>query len=409
MAEATPAPAAGGKLALNIMHFARVLRAAGLAVGPGSVLDAIAAVEMAGFSDRADFHAALQAVFVTRREDMAVFDEAFRLFWKKRSFLEKLIAMMSPMAKPLAEEKPKPDAGATRVAEAMSAQRAPDKAPPPVELDAKFTFSPAEILQRKDFAQMTGDEIAAAKAAIARLQLHDDAIETRRYRIDPRGARIDLRTSIRRSLRTGGAIVDLARRSQRERLSPIVAICDISGSMSDYTRLFLHFLHAVGMHRSRVDVFLFGTRLTNVTRALRSKDVDEALALCSDAVEDWSGGTRIAACLHQFNRLWSRRVLSQGAIVLLFTDGLEREETQDLAREMERLAHSCRKLVWVNPLLRYEAFAPKASGIRAMLPFVDEFRPIHNLASMQDLCVHLSRPGQRGSAADPRFWLKRAG
>lgn len=396
-----------GKLALNIMHFARILRAAGLAVGPGSVVDAIEAVETAGFTDRVDFHAALQAVFVKKREDMAVFDAAFRLFWRKRNFIEKLIALMSPVARPRSEEKQKPDAGATRVAEAMTAKQPPQEAPP-VEFDARFTFSPTEILQRKDFAQMTAAEIAAAKAAIARLTLADDAVTTRRYRIDPRGRRVDLRTSLRRALRTGGTIVDLAKRSRRERLSPIVAICDISGSMSDYTRLFLHFLHAIAIRRPHVDVFLFGTRLSNVTRALRNKDVDEALALCSEAVEDWAGGTRIASSLQRFNRLWSRRVLTQGAIVLLFTDGLERDDAGELAAEMERLNHSCRKLVWVNPLLRYDAFAPKAAGIRAMLPFVDEFRPIHNLKSMQELCIDLSRPGRRGSGSDPRLWLKRA-
>jgi uncharacterized protein with von Willebrand factor type A (vWA) domain len=409
MPNASPSPAVPGKLAQNVMHFGRVLRAAGLSVGPGSVIDAIAAVEAAGFSDRKDFHATLQAVFVKKREDMAVFDEAFRVFWRKRGFLEKLIAMMSPIAKPPGDDKQKPDAGATRVAEAMQAQRAPEEAPPPVEVDASFTFSQTEVLQRKDFAQMSAEEIAAAKQAIAKLRLPDDALETRRYEVRSRGRRIDLRTSIRRSLRTGGAIVDLTRRSRRTRLSPIVAVCDISGSMSDYTRVFLHFLHAMAMSRPHVDVFLFGTRLSNVTRALRNKDVDEALALCSDAVEDWSGGTRIAASLHVFNRHWTRRVLSRGAIVILFTDGLEREANQDLAAEMDRLSRSCRKLIWVNPLLRYDAFAPKASGIRAMLPFVDEFRPIHNLRSMKELCTELSRPGQRGSSTDPHLWLKRAG
>jgi uncharacterized protein with von Willebrand factor type A (vWA) domain len=195
------------------------------------------------------------------------------------------------------------------------------------------------------------------------------------------------------------------------RRPPIVAICDISGSMSDYTRIFLHFLHALTAERQRVQTFLFGTRLTNVTRALRTKDVDEALAQCSASVEDWSGGTRIATSLHLFNRQWSRRVLGQGATVLLFTDGLERPELgsggADLAAEMERLRKSCRRLIWVNPLLRYDRFEAKAEGIRTMLPFVDEFRPVHNLASIAALCQALSgRDG--GRETDPRFWLKRA-
>jgi uncharacterized protein with von Willebrand factor type A (vWA) domain len=177
--------------------------------------------------------------------------------------------------------------------------------------------------------------------------------------------------------------------------------------MSDYTRIFLHFLHALTEQRRRVSTFLFGTRLTNITRALQSKDIDEALAKCSAGVKDWSGGTRIAASLHAFNRDWSRRVLGQGAIVLLFTDGLEREGLEDLPRELERLRKSCRRLIWVNPLLRYADFEAKASGIRAILPFVDEFRPIHNLRSMAELVEALGHDGALGRA-DPKLWLKRA-
>ena len=203
-------------------------------------------------------------------------------------------------------------------------------------------------------------------------------------------------------------MIELAKRSRQTRHPPVVAICDISGSMADYTRIFLHFLHALTEKRRRVHTFLFGTRLTNVTRALRHKDPDEALALCTAEVEDWSGGTRIGTCLHRFNRDWSRRVLGQGAIVLLFTDGLEREGTQELAREMERLHKSSRRVIWLNPLLRYDRFEPLAQGIRAMLPQVDEFRPVHNLSSIQALAEALS--GQKaGRATDPKLWLRRGG
>jgi uncharacterized protein with von Willebrand factor type A (vWA) domain len=175
--------------------------------------------------------------------------------------------------------------------------------------------------------------------------------------------------------------------------------------MAEYTRLFLHFLHALGETR-RVTTFLFGTRLTNVTRALRARDPDEALQRCANQVADWSGGTRIGASLHRFNREWSRRVLGQGAIVLLFTDGLERDGLEALAPEMQRLHNSCRRLIWVNPLLRYDEFAAKARGVRAMLPYVDEFRPIHNLASMAELCRALSR--ERSDECDPKIWLRRS-
>jgi uncharacterized protein with von Willebrand factor type A (vWA) domain len=266
--------------------------------------------------------------------------------------------------------------------------------------------SSTELLQTKDFAQMTAAEIAAAERAIARLVLPDDRVLTRRFIADPRGLRIDPRASFRRSLRSGGAVIELAKRSRRFRHPPIVALCDISGSMDEYTRIFLHFLHGLIEARGRVQVFLFATRLTNVTRQLRARDPDEALARCGAIVEDWAGGTRIADALHEFNRAWSRRALWGGPIVLLFTDGLERTVDHDLAFELDRLQRSCRRLIWLNPLLRYQGFEARAAGIRAMLPHVDEFRPIHNLASIADLCAAL----QSGhvTKADPRRYLEAA-
>jgi hypothetical protein len=311
---------------------------------------------------------------------------------------------MSPRADP-AKKREKAEAGASRIADALFKNaRDDDKAPPSLDLDARFTMSDAEILQTKDFAQMSAAEIARAREAIARLVMPDDLVRTRRHFASAQGRRIDPRRSFRRSLRGGGAIIDLAFRAPARRHPPIVALCDISGSMSDYTRVFLHFLHALGEKRP-VTTFLFGTRLTNVTRALRARDVDEALALCSGQVRDWAGGTRIGASLRRFNREWARRVLGQGAIVLLFTDGLDREAPGALGLEMERLRKSCRRLVWVNPLLRYGEFQAKALGIRTMLPFVDEFRPIHNLASMADLCRALAGDA---AGADPKAWLRRS-
>jgi uncharacterized protein with von Willebrand factor type A (vWA) domain len=313
---------------------------------------------------------------------------------------------MSPQANPTRQQDQKAEAGANRVADALFKNPADQqKAEPSLDLDARFTMSAAEVLQTKDFAQMTAAEIARARELIARLTLPRDLTPTRRHFASAHGRKVDPRRSFRRTLRNGGAIIDLAFRAPALRHPPIVALCDISGSMSDYTRVFLHFLHALGEQR-RVTTFLFGTRLTNVTRALRARDVDEALELCSGQVKDWAGGTRIASSLHRFNREWSRRVLGQGAVVLLFTDGLERDGAENLAREMELLRKSCRRLIWVNPLLRFGAFQAKALGIRAMLPFVDEFRPIHNLASMADLCRALDGAG--GAEADPKAWLRRS-
>ena len=398
---------AAGALPQNILYFARALREAGLPVGPASVVDAIEAAQAAGLGNREDFRATLHAVLVKKHDNSILFNQAFDIFWKRRGFMEKLIAMLSPMAEPKSQKKQKADAGATRVADALFKQpESTQKPAPSLDLDARLTMSGEEILQAKDFAQMSAAEIARAHAVIAKLKLDHDERATRRFRADAHGKRIDLRKTFRRSMASGGAMIDLAFREPAVKPVPIVAICDISGSMSDYTRLFLHFLHVVTAERRSVHTFLFGTRLTNVTRALRHRDIDDALSACSGSVKDWAGGTRIGPSLHRFNRDWSRRVLGGGATVILFTDGLERDGTGELRGEMERLKKSCRRLIWVNPLLRFDGFSAKAQGIRAMLPLVDEFRPIHNLSSMADLCEALGR--HRGITTDPKLWLKRA-
>ncbi len=391
-----------GRLAENIVYFARALRAAGIPVGPGSVLDALAAVQAAGVGTREDFYWTLHAVFVKRHEHTLLFDQAFHLFFRRRSAIDKLLAMMLPQAPAHEEEKPKP--GAQRVQEALlSGQGEAERKPPELEVDARLTVSDREVLQKKDFAQMTAAEIAAAKDAIKRLALSLDEIKTRRLAPHPHGHLIDLRRTLRASLKAGGAVIDLKYLGPRRKAPPIVALLDISGSMSQYTRLFLHFLHAITDARKRVHTFLFGTRLTNVTRALKQRDPDEALAACALNVADWSGGTRIATSLAAFNKLWARRVLTQGAIVLLITDGLERDPDDRLAFEIDRLHRSCRRLIWLNPLLRFSGFEAKAKGIRAMVPHVDELRPIHNLESMADLVRALSDK-DRG---DPKVWLKK--
>lgn len=397
-----------GRLADNIAYFARALRRAGLKVGPAATLDAIEAVKAAGLTSREDFYWTLHATLVTRREDDAVFAEAFRLFWRSRELIEKMIAMFSPKAPPRESEPRKPKAGEQRAAEGLfegEEKHVTKQDRPVVEIDASFTVSGKEVLRAKDFAQMSVAEIAEAKRAIAALRLPDDEVKTRRLRLDPRGRKIDARATMRASMRTGGDLLLPRFASLRTQHPPVVVIADISGSMSQYTRVFLHFLHALTDKRRRVHTFLFGTRLTNVTRQMRRKDPDEALAECTGAVKDWSGGTRIAEAIASFNRDWSRRVLGQGAIVILITDGLERDSVDDLSREMERLHKSCRRLIWLNPLLRYDGFSAKARGVRAMLPHVDEFRPVHSLDAMAELCQALSA-GRSNAATDPRRWME---
>ena len=392
-----------GRLAENILYFARALRAAGIPVGPGAVLDALEAVKAAGVGTREDFYWTLHAMLVKRHEHSVLFDQAFRIFFRRRGYIDQLLAMMLPPA-PGAPRPPEP--GATRVHEALfSALDDKLKQEREIELDTRMTVSDREVLQRKDFAQMTNTEIAAAKAAMKRLVLPLAEVHTRRLKPHPHGHRIDLRRTLRASLKGGGDFIDLRFAGPKSKPPPVVALLDISGSMSQYSRVFLHFLYALTETRKNVSTFLFGTRLSNVTRALRERDPDDALAACSASVPDWSGGTRIASSLRAFNKLWARRVLTQGAIVLLITDGLERDADETLAFEIDRLHRSCRRLIWLNPLLRFEGFEARARGIKTMLPHVDEFRPIHNLESMTALVAAFQ--GAAGRAGDPKAWMQR--
>ena len=390
-----------GHLPENVLHFIRVLRGAGLPVGPAKVIDALAAVEAVGVGNRTDFREALAAVLCSRREHLDLFEQAFDLFWRNPKLLEKMVAAMLPQVLGRTGEEPAPPAVPGRLAEAL--------APPPadapkrdaedeVTLDAAFTFSAREVLQTRDFATMSGEELGQVKRMLARLRLPLPKAPMRRTRPDDRGRRIDLRATLRRSAGAAGAAAPLAFRARTLRTPPLVVLCDISGSMDRYSRMMLHFLHAITNDRHRVHVMLFGTRLTNVTRHLKHRDVDVALERVSSAVADWAGGTRIGASIAEFNRHWSRRLLGQNAVVLLISDGLDAESGAGLDEAMERLSKSCRRLVWLNPLLRYADFEARPAGIRAMLPWVDDFLPVHSLASLEALAGTLSRgeaPGSR--------------
>ena len=407
MSENADSGAPEGALTANLMHFARALRAAGLPIGPGRVIDAVHAVRAAGITNRGDFYWTLHAIFVNRRDQRELFDEAFRLFWRDPQLLERMMQMMLPSIQVPGEEKKPVN---RRVAEALAGGDPARNRPPEIReeetLDATLTWSDREVLRSMDFEQMSADDMARAKKVMANLRLPFAHVPTRRFRPDPAGHRADLRATLRASLRNGGDVIALKFRTRRHRPPPIVVLCDISGSMERYSRMFLHFLHALTNDRDRVFTFLFGTRLTNVTRYLRYRDVDESLAKVAGAVEDWSGGTRIGHTLAEFNRLWSRRVLGQNAVVLLITDGLDRDAGSGLEREMERLHKSCHRLVWLNPLLRYEGFEPRSLGMRAILPHVDEFRAAHNLDSLSDLATALARETPR--RLSPYVWKGKA-
>ncbi len=397
------------KLAQNITHFARALRKAGLPIGTGRVVDAIRAVQAAGFTEKRDFYWTLNACFVNRPEHRTVFAQVFRLYWRDPRYLEHMMSMMLPAIRGVQEER-KADAAEKRAAEALLdgverdlPESTEQQEESEIEIDATQTASSEERLRNLDFEQMSTSEIAQAKRMLSRLNLPVKPIESRRGQASHLGHRIDRARTLRSAMRQGGELRDIAHLQPKPRWPNLVALCDISGSMSQYSRIILHFLHAVsnakGAGWAKVHAFTFGTRLTNITRHLHQRDVDAALAAAGAEAQDWEGGTRIGECLHQFNRDWSRRVMGQGAVVLLITDGLERGDPEMLEKEIERLHLSSRRLIWLNPLLRWDGFAPKAQGVATMLPHVDSFRAGHSIASLEDLTNVISQPDDQGQKA----------
>jgi uncharacterized protein with von Willebrand factor type A (vWA) domain len=396
-----------GKLGHNITHFARALRKAGLPIGPGRVLDAVAAVRVAGFTDRADFFYTLQACFVSRPDHRAVFAQTFRLFWRDPKYLDHMMSLITPMVRGVQEDRDAKPAE-KRAAEALldgveaPAKDAPQDDATEIDIDASQTVSAQERLRTLDFEQMSGDEMAQAKRILSTLTLPIDPLVSRRMKAGA-GRSPDWRQTLRIANRWGGEIRGFAMKARRTRAPNLVVLCDISGSMSAYSRAVLHFVHSIANQKGdqwgSVHGFTFGTQLTNITRHLRTRDVDAALAAAGAQAQDWEGGTRIGACIAAFNRDWSRRVLGQGACVLLITDGLDRDATGDLAKAMERLNLSARQLIWLNPLMRWENFAPKAHGIRAMMPHVTSFRAGHNIASLQGLAAAICDPRDGGDKA----------
>ena len=397
------------KLAQNIMHFGRALRRAGLAVGTGRILDAIRATEAVGFTSKRDFFWTLHACFVSKPEERVIFSQVFRLYWRDPQYLQQMMTMLLPAVHGVQEDR-KAQAAEKRAAEALldgldhPLPQSDDPSDDDVEIDidASQTASAEERLRTLDFELMSNDEMKSARRMLARLSLPIAPIRSRRMQAG-KGQLVDWRRTMRAAMRQGGEVTRLETRRHRTRLPNLVVLCDISGSMSQYSRAVLHFIHAVanaqGQGWAAVHAFTFGTRLTNITRHLRRRDVDAALDAAGREAQDWEGGTRIGACLHDFNRDWTRRVMGQGAVVLLITDGLDRDDPGRLAKEMERLHLSSRRLIWLNPLLRWDEFAPKARGIRAILPHVDTFRACHSLASLEELAAVLGRPDDPGEKA----------
>lgn len=403
-AAAAAAPSGGGRLADNVAHFARVLRRAGLAVGPDRVLASLDALEAVGLDRRDDVHAALAAVMLDRREQQPIFDAAFDAFWRDPKLAERLMAMLLPRVQ--GPPGAKADARPRRLAEALAAPRPPAGPPPAadddeaVAMEASFTASERERFARADFESMTAEEFARARRLVEEIPLPVPPVVRRRRRAAPHG-RIDLAATLRAMARQPDTLVP-KRRAPRVEPPPVVLLVDVSRSMERYARIVLHWAHALTRRDPRTATFVFGTRLTNVTRALRDRDPDQAMAKVDLAVPDWKGGTRIAASVDTFQRRWARRVLGGKAALLLVTDGLDHDAHGELSRAAQRLRRVADRIVWLNPLLRYDAFRPLAGGVKALLPHVDELLPVHDLRSLADLGRVLA--DRHGAPARMRRW-----
>jgi uncharacterized protein len=394
-------------LADNIVHFARVLRQAGVSVGPDRVLAALAAVEAVGLERREDVRAALAAVMLERHEQQNLFDAAFDAFWRDPKLLEQMMYALLPKITGRGEKLRPPRVN--RLAEALAA---PQKAEPPnpanqsakeeLQFETQFSFSEREKLQQADFETMTTAEYEWAKKVAERAPLPVQPVRRRRHEAATRGT-LDLRRTLQRMARQPDMLT-AAHTRPRSETPPLVVLLDISGSMERYSRLFLHYVHGLTRRYLKVSTFTFGTRLTNITRCLRHRDPDVALKMADAQVHDWKGGTRIASSLHEFNRRWARRVLGANAAVLLVTDGLERDEGGELAQAAAQLHRASHELVWLNPLLRFDGFEPRAAGVRALLAHVDRFLPVHNLASLADLARVLRQPPVSPAVAPARRW-----
>ena len=377
-----------GHFLRNLLLFGRVLRRLGMDVHAGRMLDVVEVLEYIGIERKRDFRDALRTMLVHRQQDLALFDEAFQVFWRPpknepttmdlRSLGEQRRYRQPQVGPPPPGSESEPDAEGND-----------DSSHDVDRVDLTRTYSPREVLRVKDFARFTTEEFAQAQQMMAELEWDLGTRRTRRW-VAGGGSAIDLRRVVRYNMRYGGELLDLPHRRRKDKQRPLTLICDVSGSMERYTRMLLHFIHTIATGPDQVEAFLFATRLTRVTGQLAHRGVDEAVAEVSNAVPDWAGGTKIGEALKAFNFRWARRVLGWGSVVLVISDGWDRGEPELLRREMARLQRSCYRLTWLNPLLGSPTYEPATRGMQAALPFVDDLLPVHNLASLEDLAKHLS-------------------
>ncbi len=392
-----------GHILPNLLRFAEVLRRLGLDAGPANVLDMVRATEHVHIGRRGEFYQAARSIFVHRRQDLPVFDEAFQVFWRKPNTARSGMDLRS-MGEQRRFRKPQVSAGSDEPMDDALALEGDPNDDSVSRIDLTRTYSAREVLRQKDFAQFSGQEIAEARRMMASLRWDLGQRRTRRMTplsLSKGGASLDLRRTLRRSLQYGGELFDLAERGPKRRPRSLALICDVSGSMERYTRMLLHFIHTIAVGQApsphQVEAFLFATRLTRITRQLRYRSIDQAIAEVSRAVPDWAGGTRIGEAVKTFNYQWLRRTLRGQVIVMIISDGWDRGEPEVLARETSRLQRSCHRLMWLNPLLGSPDYQPLTQGMQAALPYVDDFLPVHNMNSLQALANRLSDIGPERS------------
>ena len=386
-----------GYLFPNLMHFGRLLRNLGLDAQAGGMLDVAEALAHVDIGRRADFYHTLQTLLVRRAQDLPVFDEAFRMFWRPPRG-ERTARDLRALGERRRFAPPEVDVPPS----SASNQTAGEREEPllRVEQIEALSYSARHVSRTKDFATFTEAEVAQARAMIASLDWELGRRTTRRWQ-NGAGTAIDIRRAVRHNLRFGGELVVLPRRTRRIRTRPLVLLCDVSGSMERYSRMLLHFVHTLAGSLGRVETFLFSTTLTRVTRRLATRGVDDVVPTLPKHVPDWASGTRIGDALRRFNVDWARRVLGHAPVVLLISDGWDRGEPEPLGAEMARLQRGCHRLVWLNPLLGSPRYRPLTRGMQAALPWIDDFLPVHNLASLEQLAAHLGRiPPSRGPRRD---------
>ena len=381
-----------GKLPENVLLFTHLLRASGIKIGSDGVTDAISAIKTLGLKSKRAFYFSLLTCLTKKKEDEIIFRQAFDLFWQNPKFQEKTRNMLLPRTR-VSEQDEQKEELAQRIIENLPKTekiKKLDELEDNIIFDTSGSASDIQLKKSKDFGTMSKNELRQATDVIRDLSVHLPQKPFRRFEPKKMGPHLSVRHGLKDSVKNFGIVLPKFMK-KKEKDRPIVFLIDISGSMENYSKMLLHFVHNLMQRHRNCLVFLFGTKLTNITHLLKNKDIDDALQKISKVTDDWAGGTRIRDSIYEFNKTWVRRTPVSGSLVLFISDGLDKNHQSDLLIQMERLKKNCKYLLWLNPLLRYKKFLPKSVSIKRILKNVDALLPIHSLESIENLTLYLSR------------------